>query len=415
MSDHSPVDEREEEQREALPISDDSHLDASTHHPSGVTGRVVFVVVLALVGATLGIIFLPRALDSLSELITQLVNSIANREDNAPPRAVQVPYTAYWFVYPAMGLLGLILGAGVGNLLNRMGSSVAAKWETMAIGDKVDLFLGIFAGIVLSFPSYVLFQSLGQVITPVITLALLVGFAAMSVYVLKSIREVLPWHKKAAVAARRSGLKVLDTNVLIDGRLNDIVRAGFLEGDLYVPEFVLAELQKIADASDSLKRQRGRRGLEVLRQLRSDFKVIVGVHDRHAPDEREPVDARLVRLARAVGGDLVSNDFNLNKVARIQDVRVLNINDLALALRATLLPGEPIELHLIREGSQYGQAVGYLEDGTMVVVEGGRPYIGEVADVVVTQVIQTERGKMIFASVDGLDPIQAAATRKPRR
>jgi uncharacterized protein YacL len=315
-----------------------------------------------------------------------------------------------------MGLLGLIAGAGLANLATSIFALAAQKWETMAIGDKVDIFLGIFTGIVLSFPFFNLFQAFGQLASPLITVALSFGFSAMSIYVLKSIKEVLPWHKgAAAVAVRRTGLKILDTNVLIDGRFYDILKTGFIDGELYVPQFVLHELQTIADASDSMKRQRGRRGLEVLRHLQSEFKVTVGTHDKNAPDEKEPVDARLVRLAKATGGDLVSNDFNLNKVARIQDVRVLNINDLALALRPTVLPGEILEVHLIREGSQYGQAVGYLDDGTMVVVEGGRQLIGENAEVTVTQVIQTERGKMMFASVDGLDGIQSSNPRRRTR
>lgn len=379
------------------------------------SARLWFVLAIAVAGAILGATLFPRLLEGISQAFAGMVNAYLPRRPGDSPVGF-VNYTTYPYVYAAMGLLGLIAGAGVANLLAGLFTLGAQKWETMAIGDKVDIFLGIFTGIVLSFPFYNLFQAFGQLASPLITVALSFGFAAMSIYVLKSIKEVLPWHKgAAAVAVRRTGLKILDTNVLIDGRFYDILKTGFIDGELYVPQFVLHELQTIADASDSMKRQRGRRGLEVLRHLQSEFKVTVGTHDKNAPDEKEPVDARLVRLAKATGGDLVSNDFNLNKVARIQDVRVLNINDLALALRPTVLPGEVLEVHLIREGSQYGQAVGYLDDGTMVVVEGGRPYIGENTEVTVTQVIQTERGKMMFASVDGLDGIQSSNPRRRTR
>lgn len=200
----------------------------------------------------------------------------------------------------------------------------------------------------------------------------------------------------------------MDTNVLIDGRVLDILKSGFLDGDLYVPNFVLQELQNIADSSDALRRQRGRRGLEVLRQIQAEFPVEVGAHDKLAGPANEPVDARLVKLAKSLGADLVSNDFNLNRVASIQSVKVLNVNDLALAMRPNVLPGELLEVALIREGNQYGQGVGYLDDGTMVVVENAREMIGSTVNVPVTQVIQTERGKMIFAdaseSVTESDP-----------
>lgn len=355
----------------------------------------VIVGVCGIVGAACGAIFLPFFMESISRGIAQFITNTGIRT------ATPYNYTNFFFVYFMMGLFGLILGGGLGAFCVRLVSTSIAKWEKLETGDKVDVFLGVFSGIILSFPFYVLFQGLGQVITPFITIFLSLGLASVSVYVLKAVKDVLPWHAgKAGTAVRRSGIKILDTNVLIDGRLYDIVKAGFLEGELYVPQFVLLELQTIADASDVLRRQRGRRGLEVLKHLQSEFKVTVGEYDKHATDEREPVDSRLVRIAKAVGGDLVSNDFNLNRVARIQEVSVLSINDLALALRPTVLPGETLLLPLIKEGSQYGQAVGYLDDGTMVVVEGGRVALGETVEVSVSQVIQTERGKMIFATYD---------------
>jgi uncharacterized protein YacL len=185
---------------------------------------------------------------------------------------------------------------------------------------------------------------------------------------------------------------------------------------MYVPGFVLEELQFIADSHDALKRQRGRRGLEVLNHLRNEFEVETQIHDKLAPEQGDGVDARLVRLAKAIGADIVTNDFNLRRVAEFQDVHVMSLNDLALALRPNVLPQETFELSIIREGNQLGQGVGYLEDGTMVVVENGRAHVGETVEVVVTQVIQTERGKMIFGEVDTEEPpppFEVRTRRKP--
>jgi uncharacterized protein YacL len=351
----------------------------------------LFMAVSASVCGIAGAIFLPEALQQLSALPWFRVPG----SDGA-----SIEYTKYWFARPAMALLGLIAGAGVGRFLQQVFAKLFGSWDRMHIGDKVDLFLGIFLGIVASLPLLFVFQGLGNTLGPLLTFTLTVGFSAVSVYVLKSISEILPWHKTAGLA-HSTGIKVLDTNVLIDGRLFDIIRTGFLEGELYVPKFVLLELQHIADSADSQRRQRGRRGLDVLRLMQADFHVEVGIYDKFAPDEKEEVDSRLVRLAKAVGGELVSNDFNLNRVAKIQDVPVLNVNDLALALRSAVMPGEGLTVRLIREGSQQGQAVGYLDDGTMIVVEDGLSSLGKVVNSIVSQVIQTERGKMIFASIEG--------------
>jgi uncharacterized protein YacL len=351
--------------------------------------RVGFVGICAIVGTALGALYLPGMLESISRLLS--------------PGNDGLPYTKYILIYPAMGLLGFMLGVGFARLSLQLFARAFGSWERMAIGDKVDIFIGLFAGIIASVAFFPAFQGLPEPgFAPLITLCLMLGFSAIALYGLKSISEVLPWHKSAGTL-KSTGVKILDTNVLIDGRLYDIVRTGFLTGELYIPSFVLNELQYIADSSDGMRRQRGRRGLEVLRHLQQEADITVGTYDKFAPDDREAVDERLVRLAKAIGGDLISNDYNLNRVARIQDVKVLNVNDLALALRPNVLPGEMLNLSLIREGNQHNQAVGYLDDGTMVVVEHGKPYIGETVDVAVTQVIQTERGKMIFASMEGLE------------
>ncbi|MBX3096456.1 MAG: hypothetical protein KF812_06300 [Fimbriimonadaceae bacterium] len=309
----------------------------------------------------------------------------------------------------AMSLVGLIIGGFLGDLGMRGLSLTKKNWNRTPVGGRVTIFLGVFLGILASIPFIFLFQGMG-LFGPFLMFAMLIGFSALAVYTLRSMEQVLPWAGMSG-AKKRSGIKILDTNVLIDGRIIDILKTGFIEGDLYVPEFVLQELQYIADSPDSLRRQRGRRGLKLLRSIRAEFNVDVGSKDRYAGNPKEPVDTRLVRLAKAIGADLVSNDFNLNGVAQVQDVKVLNINDLSLAVRTAILPGEVLEIHLIRDGQQPGQAVGYLEDGTMVVVESGHSHLGETIGVSVTQVLQTERGKMIFASLPGEEDEESA----PRR
>jgi uncharacterized protein YacL len=260
-------------------------------------------------------------------------------------------------------------------------------------------FVGVVVGIIVSLPFLVFLgtSNLG-IYTPGAMVVVLVAFIGISAYALRSLEEVLPWNRGTFKGAR-TGIKILDTNVIIDGRIYDVARAGFLEGQLYVPGFVLEELQHIADSGDPLRRQRGRRGLDILRLMQADFPLDVRIHDRLVAKSNEDVDNRLVRLARMLGADIVTNDFNLNRVAALQDVKVLNLNDLSLAVRPNVLPLEALVITVVREGNQHGQGVGYLEDGTMVVVESGKVHIGETIEVVVTQVIQTERGKMIFAEV----------------
>ena len=192
--------------------------------------------------------------------------------------------------------------------------------------------------------------------------------------------------------------KLLDTSVIIDGRIADILKSGFLEGNLVIPHFVLDELQRLSDSSDNLKRAKGRRGLDFIHELQEAFQHVVIVKDLEY-DMIQDVDSKLIALARDTGSVIVTNDFNLNKVASIQGLRVLNINDLANAVKPVVIPGEEMTAYLLREGKESGQAVAYLQDGTMIVVEGGRKYIGNRIRVAVTSVLQTSAGRMIFAKV----------------
>jgi uncharacterized protein YacL len=196
-------------------------------------------------------------------------------------------------------------------------------------------------------------------------------------------------------AGPRRRYKVLDTSVIIDGRIADICETGFMDGTLVIPQFVLKELQLVADSSDSMKRNRGRRGLDILQKIQKMAGVDVMVSDMDFPDVRE-VDLKLIELGRTLQGKIVTNDFNLNKVAQLRGVEVLNINELANALKPVVLPGELMKVFILKEGKEYNQGVAYLDDGTMVVVDNARKLIGKTIDVVVTSVLQTTAGKMIF-------------------
>ncbi|MCL1697756.1 MULTISPECIES: PIN/TRAM domain-containing protein [unclassified Lysinibacillus] len=196
----------------------------------------------------------------------------------------------------------------------------------------------------------------------------------------------------------RGSYKLLDTSVIIDGRIADISETGFIEGTLVVPQFVLTELQHIADSSDTLKRTRGRRGLDILKKLQDERMTKVEITEEDFEDVQE-VDLKLVRLAKKMGNDtqIVTNDFNLNKVCELHQVKVLNINDLANAVKPVVIPGEDMQVMVIKDGKEHNQGVAYLDDGTMIVVEGGRSYIGQAITVTVTSVLQTSAGRMIFA------------------
>lgn len=195
--------------------------------------------------------------------------------------------------------------------------------------------------------------------------------------------------------------KVLDTSVIIDGRIFDILKTGFIEGPIVIPSFVLEELRHIADSSDSLKRTRGRRGLDILNQIQKELSIPIEISEKDFESIQE-VDSKLLKLAQVLGGKIITNDFNLNKVAEFQGVPVLNINELANAVKPVVIPGEEMHIQIIKDGKESGQGVAYLDDGTMIVVEGGRKCVGEIVDVVVTSVLQTAAGRMIFAKLKSL-------------
>jgi len=231
----------------------------------------------------------------------------------------------------------------------------------------------------------------------------LLGYLGLRIAVTKSdeIAALLsPGSRRGSHVAVNGGIpKILDTSVIIDGRILDIVRTGFLEGSLLVPAFVLEELRHIADSPDVLRRNRGRRGLDVLNSIQKESGAKVEIIRRDYDDQSE-VDSKLVRLAQELKAKILTNDYNLNKVCEVQGVSVLNINELANSVKPVVLPGEEMSIQVMREGKEYGQGVAYLEDGTMIVVEQGRKHIGgDTVAVIVTSVLQTSAGRMIFAKL----------------
>jgi uncharacterized protein YacL len=269
------------------------------------------------------------------------------------------------------------------------------------LAGTLGLIVSLIISGLLSFPISLLPEPFSQVIP--IVVAILLSYLGVVVFVsrqseLASMFSLLPGRTKESKGSiDQNGRQILmDTSVIIDGRIVDIARTGFLPGVLLIPRFVLNELQYIADSGDSLRRQRGRRGLEVLSQLQKDPAIPVRISDIDVEGSRA-VDDKLVILARQLRAPILTNDFNLNRVAELQGVVIFNINELANAVKAVYLPGEELNVRIIQEGREVGQGVGYLDDGTMVVVQDGSDYIGMEVDVVVTKVLQTAAGRMIFA------------------
>lgn len=305
------------------------------------------------------------------------------------------------------GVAGLIVAAIFCRfVLPRFDQSLQKISIQEILAGAIGLFFGLaVAGLViLSLPGTRFPGTSGNIIAGFI---LLFGVSISTTVAIRKREDLLallglgkternPLTGKTSRTAGRLPYKVLDTSAIIDGRIADLCQTGFLEGLLIVPGFVLAELQRIADSSDSLKRNRGRRGLDILNRMQKDPNVSVKIFDKDFDDLSE-VDTKIVRLARMLEAKVITNDFNLNKVAELYGVSVLNINELSNAIKPVVLPGEEMLVHIIKDGKEYGQGVAYLEDGTMIVVDGGRQFIGEELPVVVTSVLQTAAGRMIFA------------------
>jgi uncharacterized protein YacL len=277
--------------------------------------------------------------------------------------------------------------------------------EKMPARDKVASIVGVLLGVLFTAVAALIFGStLRSMPWAALSLILLSGyiFCHLGVVAMMGMKRelfgMLPGTSDSLEDMKPQKCKILDTNVIIDGRIADVCRTGFVEGTIYVPGFVLDELQQIADSADALKRARGRRGLEILHQMQKEMRLVVRQFD--IPEiEGDQVDLKLVKLAKHLNGAIITNDFNLNKVAELQGVEVLNINELANALKPVVLPGEELTVTVIKEGREPNQGIAYLDDGTMVVIENGKKYINSTIDVVVSSVLQTIAGKMIFADV----------------
>ncbi|MEI3607910.1 PIN/TRAM domain-containing protein [Pseudogracilibacillus sp. SE30717A] len=354
--------------------------------------RKIVHVFFIITGGTLGFLYLPTIIQLLN--ITDI----------------------NWFTSP---YFGLVLGAIIFSILTYLLADYVVgflKWieEGLIKIPVVDLFfgtIGLILGLVVAYLINIPIQDIGlKIVSEIVPLFLTiiigylgfqVGFRRREEFMnLLSISRKDKARKQALDEEREEKdelkPKILDTSVIIDGRIADICQTNFLEGTIVIPQFILEELQHIADSSDVLKRNRGRRGLDILNRIQKELNIQVEIYEGDFEDIQE-VDSKLVKLAKLINGVVVTNDFNLNKVCDFQGVSVLNINDLANAVKPVVLPGEELVVQVIKDGKEQRQGIAYLDDGTMIVVEDGRDHIGKTIEVLITSVLQTSAGRMIFA------------------
>ncbi len=311
----------------------------------------------------------------------------------------QIKYLqSYQWAEWAGALLGIIF-ACIGLALEKIIKRVPLK---IILGGTVGLILGLFVARLIG-SSFTSLQNPTVQVSIYVILSCIFGYIGM---VLGSIKfaELASGFPKFPRFSGKSGMpKILDTSVIIDGRIADVAETGFIEGPLVVPEFVLQELQHIADSQDPLRKAKGRRGLDVLKRLQSMNNIEVKIDRQDGAVGSHDVDAKLVELAERIGGKIITNDYNLAKVAELHGIEVLNIHRLAHALRPQVLPGEILKLQILKEGREEGQGIAYLEDGTMVVVENASRYLGKTVEAAVTSVLQTPGGRMIFTTLKNVE------------
>lgn len=314
----------------------------------------------------------------------------------------------YTVVKIALSLIGILIALVLWPKFYNWIISIQDRLERTDPREKVAVTFGIILGLIITIPFALVLPRSGPM-GQTLTFGVAVVLIFLSVSALISLKDIgfpvappAPAPNQEKTAMDNAKVKIFDTNVIIDGRLLDVCRTGFVEGVLYIPGFVIDELQYIADSSDSLRRARGRRGLDILNQMQKERHLELRTYD-HLADPGEPVDKRLVMIAQRINGVIVTNDYNLNKVAELEGVRVLNVNELSNALKPVALPGEELKVKIIKEGNQQNQGVGYLDDGTMIVVEGARDCIDQEIIVVVSSLLQTPAGKMIFANAQDMD------------
>lgn len=346
-------------------------------------------IAFLFIGGTLGLVFLPP--------LYELINLSSNPWLNNP------------YISVAIGaMLLFVLSFMLSDYFVRLITWSEEKLTKVPAGDLLFGTLGLIVGLCVA---TLIGLAINRLEIPVIAniaqiiLAIILGYLGFKIGFNKRDELVQVFigkgasKKKATEAVANQvaeRFKLLDTSVIIDGRIADISETGFVEGTLVVPQFVLTELQHIADSSDTLKRTRGRRGLDILKRLQDERASKVLITEVDFEDISE-VDLKLVRLAKQMDAQILTNDFNLNKVCELHQVQVLNINDLANAVKPVVIPGEDMQVMVIKDGKEHNQGVAYLDDGTMIVVEGGRSYIGQIIRVTVTSVLQTSAGRMIFA------------------
>ncbi len=311
----------------------------------------------------------------------------------------QTSLTGYTWA-PWAGLLAGIIFAFAGLSVEKLIKHIPLK---VLAGGTIGLVLGLFIAKLIGFAFASVQNSTISVVVYVI-LSSIFGYIGMVLGTIKIEEFRMPnWPWFARGGQRGNPLsKILDTSVIIDGRIADIVETGFLGGVLVIPEFVLQELQHIADSPDPTRRVRGRRGLDIIKRLQQEKMIEVRI-DRQDFDNINEVDAKLVALALRLNAKIVTNDYNLSKVAEVQGIRILNINQLANALKPVVLPGEVLRLQILKEGKEQGQGIAYLEDGTMVVVENASRYLGKEVEVSVTSILQTTAGRLIFTTLKDSD------------
>lgn len=313
------------------------------------------------------------------------------------------------FIFGALsgGFVGYLFAPLIIQRLWQFTYWIEARLNKMPIYDILAGSLGLAVGLIISNllgSAFLPIPIVGKYVPGIISIVL--GYIGINVAIRKreelfNLFTAFPWagrDKQKDKTTNISQHKILDTSVIIDGRIADICKSGFIEGTLLIPGFVLEELQHIADSSDLLKRNRGRRGLDILNRIQKELGMYVQIDNRDFDDIAE-VDSKLVKLGQVLKAKIITNDYNLNKVAELQGVPVLNINELANAVKPVVLPGEEMVVHVVKDGKEFGQGVAYLDDGTMIVVDGGKRHIGETIGVLVTSVLQTAAGRMIFAKL----------------
>ena len=307
--------------------------------------------------------------------------------------------TSQWWTWP----VGFILGLLIALFVIRIEQDIRKISLRVILGGVAGMMIGLLIAFLLAYGlNFVSAIRENQTILPWVY-ALLTGSMAYLGLVLgsKKIEEFNIFNFSQAKDKELPDMRILDTSVIIDGRIADICDTGFVEGTLTVPRFVLDELQYIADSGDSMKRSRGRRGLDILNRMQKSVGIHIDIIDQDFP-KIKGVDAKLVALAQARNGKIITNDFNLNKVAELQGIKILNVNELANSLKPVVLPGESMTVKIIKEGKEPGQGVAYLDDGTMIIVDHAHKYQGQVVEVSVTSVLQTTAGRMIFSEMKAL-------------